>query len=142
MFTGVVDVAAAAEPILTKQAGIGGTSLTVPGAGIITLVVIALVALVKAWPALKKLSVEEDASLRRDLLGRIDKLEASLAASDARCDARMAAMQRDYESRIEGLTRQLVTLQISLGRDMAFTPAANAAIESVVREIHRREDGE
>jgi hypothetical protein len=85
--------------------------------------------------ALKKLDAEEDSSLRRDLLARISVLETQLTTSDARCDARMFEMRRDYEARIDALTRQMIASQVSSGRAMGFTPEAIAAADRVIEKI-------
>jgi len=136
--------------IATKSVGIWGTGITLPGvfSGITALT--AVVALIKAWPALRKIGVEGDMSLRRDLLLRIDTLERAAVISDQRCDARMAVMQRDYEARIEtltqqfdrridGLMKQLVTYQMATGRPMELSEESRAAGERALAHIEKRE---
>lgn len=92
------------------------------GYGVWTLVLIALVTLVKGWPALKKLSIEADGSLRKDLLNRIATLESELATERRSCDdrlrdqdARHRAEMARIEGEVNGLRRQMVQLQQSSG---------------------------
>ena len=75
------------------------------------LVAAVVLALVKAWPALKKLQVEEDGSLRSDLMARITKLEDELAVERKSCAELIAEMRRDYEARLAAQGRQIDDLQ-------------------------------
>jgi len=112
--------------------------------------------LIKNQPEMRKIESEDDASLRTILLTRIESLEskvdkseaeclqridAALASSDRRWDLKMAEMRRDYETRIESLTRQLVAFQISSGRPLGFTPEAVASAERTMAHIERKEAG-
>ena len=92
------------------------------GYGVWTLVLIALVTLIKGWPALKKLAIEADGSLRRDLLDRIGALETELAAERRACDERLREQDSRHrtemariEGEVNGLRRQMVQLQQSSG---------------------------
>lgn len=75
--------------------------------GVWTLVLIAVVTLIRGWPALRKLAIEADGSLRSDLLGRIRELEQLLRQEQA------ARAQAD--ALVRGLERQLIQLQLSAG---------------------------
>lgn len=97
------------------------------GYGVWTLVLIALVTLIKGWPALKKLSIEADGSLRRDLLERIGVLEHELAAERRSCDDRLREQDARHgrelarlEGEVNGLRRQMVQLQQSSGGALAL----------------------
>src|SRR5689334_16868854 len=92
------------------------------GYGVWTLVLIALVTLIKGWPALKKLSIEADGSLRKDLLDRIGTLEVQLTAERRSCDDRLREQESRHnaemarlEGEVNGLRRQMVQLQQSSG---------------------------
>jgi polyhydroxyalkanoate synthesis regulator phasin len=92
------------------------------GMGVWALVGLAVVTLIKGWPALRKLSIEAEGSLRKDLLERIDSLEKEVSAERRSCDDRLReqdAAHREAEARlngrIDGLTRQLLQLQQSAG---------------------------
>lgn len=76
-----------------------------------TLVAVVLLAVIKGWPALKKLQVEEDGSLRSDLMARITKLEDELAVERKACAELIAEMRRDYEARLAAQGRQIDDLQ-------------------------------
>lgn len=98
-----------------------------PGAyGIWTLVALAIVTALKGWPALKKLQVESDGSLRADLLARISTLESQVdglraeqAAAHGRCDAIIAEMRRQHALEMHDLREQhLLELGRLLGRKM------------------------
>lgn len=52
-------------------------------AGVWGLLLAIVVAMVKVWPALKKLKTDEDASLRETLLARVESLEARLDTINA-----------------------------------------------------------
>ncbi|MGX7926447.1 hypothetical protein ACWPMX_07725 [Tsuneonella sp. HG094] len=84
------------------------------------LVSIVLLGLIKAWPVLKRLRVEEDGSLRGDLLQRIRALEEAMAEERRLCLHELAEMRRDYEGRlsaqslqIDGLQRELYNLRLA-----------------------------
>lgn len=75
------------------------------------LVAVVVLALVKAWPALRKLQIEEDGSLRGDLMKRIEALETRLADEQRACTEQLYEMRRDYEARMAAQGRQIDDLQ-------------------------------
>jgi hypothetical protein len=85
-----------------------------PGAyGIWLLVVMAATTAIRGWPALKKLQVEADGSLRTDLLRRIDGLETQIdvlrAESNAhheRCDKIIAEIRGQHALEMHKLREQ------------------------------------
>lgn len=114
------------------------------GVGVWALVLMALITLIKGWPTLKKLSIEADGSLRKDLLNRINELEDELRkekrertddvrAERIRCDGEMDKLHNE----ITGLQRHLITFQIASGRPMALhTPEADAAVDSLLKILN------
>lgn len=87
------------------------------------LVAVVVLALVKSWPALKKLQMEEDGALRGDLLARITRLEEAVSEERRSCTEQLAEMRRDYEARlaaqgrqIDGLQRELFILRAAAAR--------------------------
>jgi hypothetical protein len=92
------------------------------GIGVWTLVLLLLITLVKSWPALRKLGLDADGSLRKDLLERIRTLEEALRAERAECNAKFEEQKRSHDNmmaqmqgQIDGLMRQLIQLQQSAG---------------------------
>lgn len=68
--------------------------LTIAGAGVWTLVLIAVITLIKVSPALKKLAMDENAQLRqdrrqdyRDLKGELEVLKSDFSAVNVRTEA-------------------------------------------------------
>ena len=78
------------------------------------LVAVVLIALIKGWPALRKLKIEEDGSLRADLLARIIRLEESLKDERETCSQQLAEIRKDYEARLAAQGRQIDSLQREL----------------------------
>jgi hypothetical protein len=106
------------------------------GAGIWTGVVLLVAAIVKAWPHLRKLSNESDASLRHDLMERIDKLEKQLSDERRDCDKQMSELQgemRGLRDKIDGLVRQLVAYQVAEARSgvIPLSPQMMRAVDSL-----------
>lgn len=88
------------------------------GAGVWTLVLIALITLIKGWPALRKLSIEADGSLRKDLMQRISTLEVE---------------NRALHAEIAGLHRQMITMQLVTGQPIPLEKMAPATAEAAAR---------
>lgn len=108
-----------------------------------SLVAVVAVALIKGWPALRKIKMEEDGSLRSDLLGRIKELEEGLSGANKSCaemiaeirhdyDTRIAELRRDYEDRISAMGRQIDILQ---RESFELRRASMATIERLKSEI-------
>ncbi len=90
---------------------------------VLALLLVFVVTLAKIWPLLKakvnearKIERDADADLRGDLLQRIallearcdaepGRLDAALAAERRRCEGEMADMRRDFQKRLDELTR-------------------------------------
>jgi hypothetical protein len=79
--------------------------------------------LVRQWVPYKKLLVEEDASLRADLLKRISELEAELSEERRRCDEKMSKLQAQFD----GLQRMVIQWQVSSGRAFELGGSSEAA---------------
>lgn len=124
------------------------------GAGVWTLVVIAIITLIKGWPALRRLSIEADGSLRRDLFTRIRELEEELV-TERRCSAQRLAELREesaeerrqcdlkleeLRAEVVGLHRQMATQQLSSAETIARLPPATA--DAVLRQSQRDETNE
>lgn len=93
------------------QVGVGAAG----GWGLLALIILALV---KGWPALRKLQIEQDGSLRTDLLTRIKALEEALAKERRDCSELIADLRRElrqeYEGRLAAQGRQIDELQREL----------------------------
>lgn len=104
--------------------------------------------LVRQWVPYKKLQVEEDASLRTDLLKRISDLEAAqidiqrrheeeMRDERRRCDEEMSKVR----AQLDGLQRMIVQWQITSGRaiELGHSPEAAKSIDRVEEHLHKRE---
>lgn len=89
------------------------------GAGIWTGVVLLIAAIVKAWPHLRKLSNESDASLRHDLMEQVDKLWKQLSDERRECDKALDGLRTELKAvndKMDGLVRQLIAYQVAEAR--------------------------
>jgi hypothetical protein len=94
--------------------------------GVWALVVVAIITLIKGWPALRKLSLEADGSLRKDLFARIHELEEQLAVERRDCAVKLEELRAE----VVGLHRQMVTQQlISTGKFRDFPPATAESVK-------------
>lgn len=106
--------------------------------------------LVRQWVPYKKLLVDEDASLRSDLLKRISDLESTqvdmqrrhedeMREERRRCDEEMSKVR----AQLDGLQRMIVQWQITSGRALELghghSPEAAKSIERVEEHLHKRE---
>jgi peptidoglycan hydrolase CwlO-like protein len=102
-----------------------------PGAyGIFVLVALALAALIKAWPSLRKMNIEADGSLRSDLMARIGTLEKQISTLEAKMgedQERHAAEMQIMRHRLNNETAALDALLLLL----------EAAPEKVAENITR-----
>lgn len=114
--------------------------------GIFTLVLLVATAMIKAWPALRKMSFDADTSLRSDLLARIDTLEKQIAVLEAkhsedanRHAAEMQVMRHRLNNETAALDALLLLLEvapdkvtenISHIKDMRHARAQVTALES------------
>ena len=64
--------------------------------------------IIKMRPAMKKLQMEQDGSLRTDLLKRVGDLETELATERRDCERRLGKMQQ----KLDGAIRQMVSFQL------------------------------
>jgi flagellar motility protein MotE (MotC chaperone) len=117
--------------------------------GVWTLVIIALVTLIKGWPALRKMSLEADGSLRKDLFARIHELEEQQARERTEANEALREVYRQLETEraecnakleelrdeIIGLHRQMTTTTLISGETIAKLPPATAA--SVQRQAEK-----
>jgi hypothetical protein len=121
--------------------------------GIWSLVVIVLVALVKAWPAIKakvnearKIELDADDKLQAKLFGRIDVLEAQVRAERKAGDDRHAECEhelRDVRLTLEGVVRQFLAYQMAAARAIPLTnmsPEMTEALTSLRDLIDTRKD--
>lgn len=139
----MLDMAGVAAPVAVAVQGLS------PGAvGTWTGVVILVAALVKAWPHLRKLTNESDASLRHDLMERIDKLEKQQSDERRECDRQMTELHseiRGLRDELAGVMRQLITYQVAEARrgnaSVTMTPQMLRAVDSL-ENIARSEDME
>lgn len=104
---------------------------------VVGLTVIAIGALVKAWPLLDRQKRESDASLRGDLLKRIGELENDVRSERRHCEEELGKLR----AQIEGLHRMIVQHQISTGRalDLSATPEAAKAMDRLIDRAINRE---
>ncbi len=102
-----------------------------PTAGIWSLVLIAVITLIKAWPRLMELSAGSDASLRTDLLDRVATLEAQLEALHLAMDAARESHER--EMRI--LRHQLNNERMSLDLLLAMLENAPEKVTDIVVKV-------
>lgn len=107
------------------------------------LVGVVVLALVKAWPALRRLQMEEDGSLRGDLLARITRLEDALSEERRTCAEQLAEIRRDYEARLAAQGRQIDHLQRELYilRAAALPKMTGAAMTALTKQFDEG-DGE
>lgn len=68
----------------------------------------------KIWPKLRQLNNESDASLRNDLMARIDTLEKQMSEERRECNTRLDAMQRAHEARLDAMQKQHETENAAL----------------------------
>lgn len=93
-----------------------------------------LVAVVRNMPALRKIKVEEDNSLRADLMGRIDHLEKQISDERRECDRELSALRaemRAMQDKMDGLVRQLIAYQVAEARQLPQSPQMERAIQSL-----------
>lgn len=96
------------------------------------LVVMVSLALIKSWPALRKLRMEEDGALRSDLLARINKLEGDVAQERLTCAEQIAELRRDYEARLAAQGRQIDELQRNI---FELRRAADIRLQTTVAKL-------
>lgn len=108
-----------------------------PGAaGIWLLVAMCAMTLIKGWPALKRIGLEADASLRADLLERIGDLEAALAQERRDCDRQIEELRKE----VSGLQRQLIAFQLASGQPLPLdTPETDRAIARLREALDKKE---
>lgn len=126
--------------------------ITFGGIGIWAVFLTLIVALVRIWPAIKKLQNESDASLRADLMKRVTELESRLQseqtyweervrAEQKECDEKVRGLEgtvRDLTSRLEGVTRQFIQYQLAVGHAVSpiqRTPEMDEALSNLERVI-------
>ncbi len=111
-------------------------AMTPGGWGIWTLVALAVLSLIKGWPVLRKIGLEGDTSLRRDLMSRVSKLESDLHEERVSCERELGSLRAE----IAGLHRQLIAFQLASGRPLPLdVPAADAAIERMLDRLRETE---
>ena len=106
--------------------------LTAGGLGVWTLVGVVVVALIKGWPALKKLQIDGDQSLRADLLKRIGDLEKQMADERHECNERLREMQKQIDGLLAAIRQnsQSSAMMISDPGAVATSVAAKRAREA------------
>lgn len=93
-----------------------------------------LVAVVRNVPALRKIKVEEDSSLRTDLMARIDHLEKQISDERRECDRELSTLRGEIKAmqdKMDGLIRQLVAYQVAEARLMPTSPQIERAVQSL-----------
>lgn len=125
--------------------------LTIGGAGVWVLVIIAITTAIKSWPILRKAQLEADGSFRHDLIGMVRVLRDEVAAERKSCDDRIAQQEARHQAEIErlenqvkGLARQFKQVQLSTGRAGPLSNELNRAfpIPDDMAESLRKLDGE
>ena len=107
-------------------------ALTPGGVGVWTLVFLCLITLIKGWPALKKISVEADGSLRADLLARISDLEKQaaqdrlaftneMAAERKRCEEEIRELRQEFDEDRRALNEQVSGLLAAIRQNSQST---------------------
>lgn len=94
-------------------------TMTPGGWGIWTLVTIVAAALIRMWPAMKKLQNEADGSLRHDLLLMIADLRKELAIEKQRCADSETALNAEIgklHGQIHELRNSMVELTMAASR--------------------------
>ncbi len=129
-----------------SQAVLGIPGLTFGGAGIWTLVALAVVWLIRIQPKMRELANNADGSLRKDLMDRIDKLEKQLLDERRECDRELEKMRvemRGMQQTMDGLHRQLITQSSALALRLPPGTAASAAADRLVeRFTQENEEGQ
>lgn len=95
------------------------TLSTAATGGIWTLVVVAVLTLIRSWPSLRKMGLDADTSLRTDLLTRINQLETQVAAMEtaqveerARHDAEIQLLRHRLNNETASLDALLLLLKV------------------------------
>lgn len=96
--------------------------------GIWTIALIALVSLIRAWPALRKLTLESDGALRGDLIARINSLETRIAD----LEKLLALEQQRHAAELEDVRHELNNETASLD---AFILLAEANPDRVIEQL-------
>lgn len=110
---------------------LGIPGLTFGGAGIWTLVALAIVWLIRIQPKMRELQNNADGSLRKDLM-------ELMAQERAECDRRLEAMAAKMtlmQQTIDGLHRQLIAQSSSLA--LRLTPPHTEAASAADRVVER-----
>lgn len=127
-----------------SQAVFGIPGLTFGGAGIWTLVALAVVWLIRIQPKMRELQNNADGSLRKDLMERIDKLEKQLLDERRECDRELEKMRvemRGMQQTMDGLHRQLITQSSALALRLPPGTAASAAADRLVERFAQENEG-
>ena len=114
------------------------TNLTPTFWSVVVLTVVTIGALIKVWPLLDRQKREGDASLRSDLLTRINVLENEIRDERRRCDEEMGKLR----AQIDGLQRMIVQFQVSSGQPLRFGSEAEKSVARVAEHLANREGGE
>lgn len=117
---------------------LGIPGLTFGGAGIWTLVALAVVWIIRIQPKMRELQNSADGSLRKDLMERIDKLEKQLLDERRQCDRELDAMRvelRGMQQTVDGVHRQLIAQSSSLA--LRLTPPNTEAAAAADRVVER-----
>jgi hypothetical protein len=90
--------------------------------------------IIKMRPAMKKLQMEQDGSLRTDLLKRVGDLEMELAAERRDCERRLSKMQL----KLDGAIRQMVSFQLMTAQLLpsgAVPPATLSMMKNLTEDL-------
>lgn len=80
------------------------------GLGIWAVVLAAFVALLKTWPAIRKLALDSEASLQSNLLKRVSEVESQLVTERIRCTEEMAEMRKEHAAEVRELRAEIASL--------------------------------
>lgn len=113
--------------------------------GVWSVFALLLLALVKAWPALRKLSIEGDQSMRGDLLKRINELEARESVFDKKLESVTASYEAELKilrHRLNNVTAAFNALLLLIKNNPDKAAEAVAQIEEMRRQQEATEAAE
>lgn len=111
-------------------------TITLEAVGQWGLVAVVIVALVKIWPAMRRVEMESDTTLRADLMEALKRerqhTDDMLKQEREHCEARIRALERAYTSQIEQLKQDQRTMrqELALARGVPVETVAALQQES------------
>lgn len=130
------DVVGAIKSVAEAPVPIRSTGWSWTAYGVWTLVAVMTPIAIAAFrmiPAMRKINVDADQSLRKDLMEEVQKLRKEQAEERADCDRKLGSMQR----KMDAVTRQFVSFQLVVARYLPadYAPEAQNAANRLMAVI-------